>query len=120
MQTGKSGALAPRQRVNEIEGTIPRLFRWLLPLSFLLQVVSIGMLHQYRVRPGNDHFEFGWEMGRVARSIALGHGFSCPYKGNTGPTAWEPPPQAQLSKSRGLVGTTSVDLETAKIRLPAD
>jgi dolichyl-phosphate-mannose-protein mannosyltransferase len=30
-------------------------------------------------------------MGRVARSIALGHGFSSPYEGNTGPTAWEPP-----------------------------
>jgi 4-amino-4-deoxy-L-arabinose transferase-like glycosyltransferase len=30
-------------------------------------------------------------MGRVARSIAQGHGFSSPYEGNTGPTAWEPP-----------------------------
>ena len=70
---------------------LPRFFLWLLPLSFLLQVVAIGALHQYRVRPGNDNFEFGWEMGRVARSIALGQGFSSPYEGNTGPTAWEPP-----------------------------
>lgn len=30
-------------------------------------------------------------MGRVARSIAQGQGFSSPYKGNTGPSAWEPP-----------------------------
>jgi 4-amino-4-deoxy-L-arabinose transferase-like glycosyltransferase len=30
-------------------------------------------------------------MGRVARSIALGQGFSSPYDGYTGPTAWEPP-----------------------------
>ena len=30
-------------------------------------------------------------MGRIGRSIALGHGFSSPYEGNTGPTAWEPP-----------------------------
>ncbi len=30
-------------------------------------------------------------MGRVARCIAQGHGFSSPYEGNTGPTAWEPP-----------------------------
>ncbi len=70
---------------------LPRFFLWLLPLSFLLQVAAIGILHQYRVRPGTDHFEFGWEMGRVARSIAQGHGFSSPYEGNTGPTAWEPP-----------------------------
>src|SRR5580698_6876933 len=70
---------------------LPKFFLWLLPLSFALQVVAIGALHQYRTRPGDDHFEFGWEMGRVGRSIALGQGFSSPYDGNTGPTAWEPP-----------------------------
>ncbi len=70
---------------------LPRFFLWLLPLSFLLQLAAIAIFHQYRTRTGDDHFEFGWEMGRVARSIALGHGFSSPYEGNTGPTAWEPP-----------------------------
>ena len=70
---------------------LPRSFLWLLPLSFALQVVAIGVLHQYRTRSGDDHFAFGWEMGRVGRSIALGHGFSSPYEGDTGPTAWEPP-----------------------------
>jgi len=71
--------------------SLPKFFLWLLPLSFALQVAAIGLLHQYRTRSGDDHFEFGWEMGRVARSIATGHGFSSPYDGNTGPTAWEPP-----------------------------
>src|ERR1700680_1658643 len=70
---------------------VPRVFLWLLPLSFLLQLAAIAAFHQYRTRPGDDHFEFGWEMGRVGRSIALGHGFSRPYEGNTRPTAWEPP-----------------------------
>ena len=70
---------------------LPRSFLWLLPLSFALQVAAIGAFHQYRTRPGDDNFEFGWEMGRIGRSIALGHGFSSPYDGNTGPTAWEPP-----------------------------
>ena len=70
---------------------LPGYFLWLLPLSFVLQIAAIGVLHQYRTRPGNDNFEFGWEMGRVARSIAQGHGFASPYEGNTGPTAWEPP-----------------------------
>ena len=96
METSKSGVVASHEQLTRDEGfiphsTLPRFFLWLLPLSFALQVVSIGALHQYRVRPGNDHFEFGWEMGRVARSIAQGHGFSSPYEGNTGPTAWEPP-----------------------------
>ncbi|HEY6373736.1 MAG TPA: glycosyltransferase family 39 protein [Candidatus Sulfotelmatobacter sp.] len=70
---------------------LPRFFRWLLPLSFALQVATIGAFHQYRTRTGDDNFEFGWEMGRVARSIAQGNGFSSPYGGDTGPTAWEPP-----------------------------
>jgi 4-amino-4-deoxy-L-arabinose transferase-like glycosyltransferase len=77
-----------------MERTPPRLpsfFLWLLPLSFLLQIAAIGALHRYRTRSGNDNFEFGWEMGRIGRSIALGQGFSNPYEGNTGPTAWEPP-----------------------------
>ena len=69
----------------------PRFFLWLLPLSFVLQLATIGVGHQYRWRPGKDNFEFGWEMGRIGRSIALGHGFASPYEGNTGPSAWEPP-----------------------------
>ena len=69
----------------------PRFFLWLLPLSFVLQLAAIAAFHQYRTRPGDDHFEFGWEMGRVGRSIALGRGFGSPYEGDAGPTAWEPP-----------------------------
>ena len=70
---------------------LPAFFLWLLPLSFFLQIAAIGVLHQYRTRPGHDNFEFGWEMGRIGRSLAQGHGFSSPYDGETGPTAWEPP-----------------------------
>jgi len=70
---------------------LPKFFLWLLPLSFVLQLAAIAAFHEYRTRPGDDNFAFGWEMGRVARSIAQGHGFGSPYEGNTGPTAWEPP-----------------------------
>ena len=59
--------------------------------SFVLQIAAIGVFRQYRFRPADDHFAFGWEMGRVARSIAQGQGFSNPYGDSTGPTAWEPP-----------------------------
>lgn len=71
--------------------SLPKFFSWLLPLSFVLQVASIGIFHQYRMRAEDDHFGFGFEMGRIGRSIAEGHGFSSPYEGNTGPSAWEPP-----------------------------
>jgi hypothetical protein len=64
---------------------------WMVLLSFLLQVAAIGVFRQYHTRPGEDNFGFGFEMGRIGRSIALGQGFSNPYGGNTGPSAWEPP-----------------------------
>ena len=70
---------------------VPKSVLSLVLFSFVLQVAMIGVFRQYRTRPEEDRFGFGWEMGRVARSIALGQGFSNPYGGNTGPTAWEPP-----------------------------
>lgn len=70
---------------------IPKSIVRLVILSFFVQVALIGLLREYRTRPIEDHFAFGWEMGRVARSIAQGQGFSNPYDANTGPTAWEPP-----------------------------
>jgi 4-amino-4-deoxy-L-arabinose transferase-like glycosyltransferase len=60
-------------------------------LSFLLQVATIGVFREYKTRSGEDHFAFGWEMGRIARSIAHSEGFSNPYGDHTGPSAWEPP-----------------------------
>ena len=65
---------------------IPKFLFRLVLVSFALQVAMIGIFHQYRTRPQEDHFAFGWEMGRVARSIAQGQGFSNPYGGSTGPT----------------------------------
>ena len=38
-----------------------------------------------------DHWRFGYEVGRIARSIVEGRGFSSPLFGDTGPSAWLPP-----------------------------
>ncbi len=60
-------------------------------ISLALQIFAIGLLKQYRIRTTNDHFEFGWEMGRIGQSIAEGRGFASPYGDSTGSSAWEPP-----------------------------
>lgn len=60
-------------------------------ICFALHIAAIGIFHFYRFRTEDDHFGYGWEMGRIGRAIALGQGFSSPYGGSTGPTAWEPP-----------------------------
>jgi 4-amino-4-deoxy-L-arabinose transferase-like glycosyltransferase len=60
-------------------------------IAFLLRVAVITIGHTYRITPRRDHFQFGWEMGRLARSIANGQGFSSPTDLPTGPSAWAPP-----------------------------
>jgi 4-amino-4-deoxy-L-arabinose transferase-like glycosyltransferase len=60
-------------------------------VCFALHIAAIGIFHFYRFRTEDNHFGYGWEMGRIGQSIALGEGFSSPYGGSTGPTAWEPP-----------------------------
>src|ERR1700675_1461362 len=65
------------------------LFIVLIALLLRLAVITIG--HTYRITPRREHFQFGWEMGRLARSIATGQGFSSPTDLATGPSAWAPP-----------------------------
>jgi len=60
-------------------------------VAFLLRLAVITIGHTYRITPRRDHFQFGWEMGRIARSIANGQGFSSPTDLPTGPSAWAPP-----------------------------
>ena len=59
--------------------------------ALVVRLLYITIAHTYRIRLSNDHFEFGWEMGRIARALATGYGFSDPFEGHTGPTAWTPP-----------------------------
>src|SRR5271170_7882864 len=60
-------------------------------IAFLLRLAVITIGHTYRITPRRDHFQYGWEMGRLARSIATGQGFSSPTDLPTGPSAWAPP-----------------------------
>jgi hypothetical protein len=59
--------------------------------AFLLRVAYLTFAHTYRIRPFPDHFEYGWEMGRIARALVTGHGYADPFLGHTGPTAWVTP-----------------------------
>ena len=60
-------------------------------IAFLLRLAVITVGHTYRITPRRDHFQYGWEMGRLARSIATGQGFSSPTDLPTGPSAWAAP-----------------------------
>jgi 4-amino-4-deoxy-L-arabinose transferase-like glycosyltransferase len=64
---------------------------WLIAVAFGLRLAYILIAHAYRIKPDQDFFSFGYEMGRIGRALATGHGFSDPFGPHTGPTAWEPP-----------------------------
>jgi 4-amino-4-deoxy-L-arabinose transferase-like glycosyltransferase len=69
-------------------------------VAFGLRFGYIIIGHTYRfhsdkqtlaVQASEKDFDFGFEMGRIGRSLAQGQGFSNPFNETTGPTAWEPP-----------------------------
>ncbi len=64
---------------------------WTVAIAFILRFAYILIAHTYRFKTIEDNFSFGFEMGRIGRALAQGQGFSNPFHGVTGPTAWEPP-----------------------------
>jgi 4-amino-4-deoxy-L-arabinose transferase-like glycosyltransferase len=70
---------------------------WAMVIAALaLRLVVMAFVYTDRLDPARDHWTFGWETGRVARSIAAGQGFSSPYPEPTGPTALVPPAYTYL------------------------
>ncbi len=61
-------------------------------IALVVRLAAITLGHYYRIPPYSHHFGFGWEMGRIARSLATGHGYANPFTDHpSGPTAWETP-----------------------------
>lgn len=56
-------------------------------VALAIRLVVVGFVYPYWLNPKRDYYEFGYEPGRVARSLALGQGISNPLHGATGPTA---------------------------------
>jgi hypothetical protein len=78
----------PDRSTSERERASVRAAFW---AAFLVRVAYITLAHTYRMRPYQDHFEYGWEMGRIGRALATGYGYADPFSGHTGPTAWVGP-----------------------------
>jgi len=66
-------------------------FLWMVVIAFGLRFGYIVADHTYKFKTLDNNFSFGFEMGRIGRAVATGQGFSDPFEGHTGPTAWEPP-----------------------------
>ena len=60
-------------------------------IALALRLAEMTFLYSEQLSPARDHWQFGYETGRIARSIVEGKGFSNPLFGDTGPTAWMTP-----------------------------
>src|SRR2546429_7495919 len=94
MQTGR-GSQAAIARVPEASkasghSSRTRSIFFIVLIAFLLRLAVITIGHTYRITPRRDHFQYGWEMGRLPRSVSIGHGFSSPTDVASGPSAWAP------------------------------
>jgi 4-amino-4-deoxy-L-arabinose transferase-like glycosyltransferase len=64
---------------------------WMVIVALALRLLVMSFLYPERTDPYRDHWRFGGESGRIARSIAQGEGYSNPLFANTGPTSWLAP-----------------------------
>ena len=88
----------------------PRAVWWSVSIAFALRFGWVLIGHKYRFTLPT-HYDFGQEMGAVARSLATGHGFGSPFPELSGPTTWVAPVYplliAAVFKIFGLYSTSS-------------
>lgn len=60
-------------------------------VALAVRLAAMCFLYTESYNDFDNHLLFGFEMGRIARSLALGHGFANPMLNDTGPTAWVGP-----------------------------
>ncbi|MBB5065374.1 hypothetical protein [Granulicella mallensis] len=74
--------------IRPVNFRAPRVIFW---AGFALRMACILIGRTYRIHLTGDHFDYGFEAGRIARSLVQGHGYANPFNGFSGPTAWLPP-----------------------------
>ncbi len=84
-----------------------RLASRLFWTGLIVRVLYLTIAHTYRFRITEDHFQFGWEMGRIGRALATGYGFADPLRRPHRPHRLEPaalpaPHRRSLSHLRRL------------------
>ncbi|HXN23245.1 MAG TPA: hypothetical protein VOA41_10950 [Candidatus Dormibacteraeota bacterium] len=81
------------EALNAATGSVRwrRLLFLAVLVALSLRMLAVGFLYQDQLNPRRGHWPFGYETGRIARSIALGEGFANPLFQKTGPTAWMTP-----------------------------
>lgn len=83
-----AGVNAEDRRGDAQDARPPWTIFW---IALLVRIAYMTLARTWHVRPYDDHFALGYEMGRIGRALATGYGYADPFRGHTGPTAWVPP-----------------------------
>ena len=76
-------SISQRSTASQVQATKYSVELWKVVLAgFAIRILGIFLLHTYKIELAKD------ESANIAASLAAGHGFSNPFGGNTGPTAW--------------------------------
>ncbi len=81
----------------QTQGTSRQLDRLSRPLllailaALAIRLIVASFCYTGIMNPERNHWPFGYETGRIAASIATGHGYANPLFSQTGPTAWMTP-----------------------------
>src|SRR5438477_5557955 len=60
----------------------------IVAVAMLARLASMVQHQFYEIPASYSHLFFGYEVGRIASAVVSGHGFSSPFPGPSGPTAW--------------------------------
>jgi 4-amino-4-deoxy-L-arabinose transferase-like glycosyltransferase len=60
-------------------------------LALVVRLFLIFHFDTWHIDPHGDYFNYGFEAGRLARSLAEGQGYASPFHLSTGPSAWIAP-----------------------------
>jgi 4-amino-4-deoxy-L-arabinose transferase-like glycosyltransferase len=77
-----SNRLYLRSRTHSFESLL-----WATVTGLCMRLGVVALVYKGFLDPARDHWEFAYELGHVARSITLGHGFGNPFWAQTGSTA---------------------------------
>src|SRR2546428_5477605 len=82
---------SPRPRPTQTRSSWRHSIWFVVLIAFLLRLAVITIGHTYRITPRRDHFQYGWEMGRLARFLGIRQGFMSPPDVPIRPTHLAPP-----------------------------
>lgn len=77
--------------MGPVASKFPYFLVYIVLVALAIRLAVMVFLLPEQLEPQRDHWHFGYETGRIARSIVEGRGFSSPLFGDTGPSAWLTP-----------------------------